>query len=95
MTPYEAVYKCTAPSLVDYVSGTSSVAAVDSLLTDRSVLLKRLRDHLQHAQTRMRNQANSHRSDVEFAVGDLVYVNFHPYRQSTVAHRKNMKLTRL
>lgn len=42
----------------------------------------------------MRNQANAKRSDVEFAVGDLVYVKLHPYRQSTVAHRKNMKLAR-
>lgn len=49
MTPYEAVYGCAAPSLIDYVSGTSSIAVVDSLLTDRTVLLKRLRDHLQHA----------------------------------------------
>lgn len=66
MTPYEAVYGCPAPSLNDYVSGTSSIDAIDTLMTDRFVLLRRLKDHLLHAQTCMRNKANAHRSDVEF-----------------------------
>ena len=42
----------------------------------------------------MRSQANKHRTDVEFQVGDLVYVRLklQPYRQNSVALRSCHKL---
>lgn len=35
----------------------------------------------------MRSQADKHRTNVEFQVGDLVYVKLQPYRQNSVALR--------
>ena len=41
----------------------------------------------------MKNFADQGRREMEFAVGDLVYLKLHPYRQSTVAFRSSLKLS--
>ena len=51
-----------------------------------------MKQHLEHAQQRMKHQADKRRSEREFAVGDWVYMKLVPYRQSTVAIRKSVKL---
>ena len=41
----------------------------------------------------MKQQADRKRSDRQFAVGDFVYLKLQPYRQTTVANRKCLKLS--
>jgi len=41
----------------------------------------------------MKHSVDKHRSDRTFTVGDLVYVELHPYRQIFVAQRPNMKIS--
>lgn len=72
MSPFEAVFGRAPPSLVDYLGGTSTVAAVDELLTDRTVIISTLKENLQRAQLRMRNQANMGRTDIQFNPGEWV-----------------------
>jgi len=36
--------------------------------------------------------ANKHRSERQFAIGDLVYLKLQPYRQKTLANRQSQKL---
>ncbi|KAG6394685.1 hypothetical protein SASPL_145275 [Salvia splendens] len=55
-------------------------------------MLELLRHHLQRAQDRMAASANKKRRDVEFAVGDMVYVRFRPHRQSTLFSSRNRKM---
>ncbi|CAA0825193.1 Eukaryotic aspartyl protease family protein [Striga hermonthica] len=61
-------------------------------LRDRDEVLRHLRFHLERAQQRMIREANKHLRDVEFAVGDKVFVKFRPFRQRTLFRSMNTKL---
>nr|GFC87535.1 hypothetical protein [Tanacetum cinerariifolium] len=50
--------------------------------------------NIRRAQLRMCNQANAHRTDVEFQVDDWVFVKLQPYRQSSVALWQSHKLSK-
>jgi hypothetical protein len=92
-TPFEALYGYPPPSLLSYVPGTVANLAVDLLLKDRTKVITLLKEHLHHAQNRMKVQADKHRFEHEFQEGDWVYLRLQPYRQKTVAMRKNLKLS--
>jgi hypothetical protein len=51
-----------------------------------------LRQHLLRAKTRMKKQADQHRSERNFAIGDLVYLKLQPYVQTSLAPRSHQKL---
>uniref|UniRef100_A0A2N9FZ49 Chromo domain-containing protein n=1 Tax=Fagus sylvatica TaxID=28930 RepID=A0A2N9FZ49_FAGSY len=73
--------------------GTAKTEAVDKELLTRDEILKELRQNTQQAQVRMKQNADKHRRDVEFAVGDWVYLRSQLYQQSSIAFRKNLKLS--
>jgi hypothetical protein len=52
-----------------------------------------IQQHLLRAQQRMKRQADKHRSDREFAVGEWVYLRLQPYIQTSVAQRSSQKLS--
>jgi hypothetical protein len=62
------------------------------ILRDRQAQLDRLKLHLANAQNRMKLQADRHRSDKEYEVGDKVYLKLQPYAQSSVVNRPCPKL---
>ena len=76
------------------MAGTSTVATVDEILTNRTELMLTLRKNLERAHVRMCNQANAGRTDVQFAKGDWVLFKLQPYRQTTLARRLSQKLAR-
>ncbi|KAL5840346.1 hypothetical protein ACOSQ4_012954 [Xanthoceras sorbifolium] len=82
MTPFEVVYGTPPPTLLPYVLGTTQVQAVEEYLSNRTTVLKE-----------MKKQADRGRREVQFEVGDFVYLKLQPYRQSSVAFRKSVKLS--
>lgn len=49
--------------------------------------------HLQRAQRRMKVQADKHRSERSFSVGDMVFLKLQPYAQTSVAQKANNELS--
>jgi hypothetical protein len=91
-TPFEVVYGQPPPIHLPYLPGEATAAAVDRSLSAREAVIQLLKFHLLRAQNRMSQQANKHRSDRIFAIGDMVYLKIQPYRQSTVRQQKFHKL---
>ena len=67
--------------------------ALDSLLCQRAAVLATLKGHLAAAQEKMKFQADKHRQDRSFNVGDWVYLRLQPYRQKTLAYKGKWKLS--
>ena len=65
---------------------------MDLHLQSREEMLRLLKYYLQKAQVRMKNQADKHRSDKQFVIGDLVYLKLQLYRQNSLVHRQFHKL---
>lgn len=91
-TPYYAVYGQEPPDHTFCLSRPSSVAEVDCWMRERETIIRKLREHLSQAQQRMVHYANKGRSEREFGVGDWVFLRLQPYKQTTVALHRNMKL---
>lgn len=92
-TPYEVVYGKPVPTLLSYVPGTSSIEAVDQELRTRDLIIKELRNQLSMAQQRMKKSYDAHRTERSFEIGDFVYLRLQPYRQISIAVRRNLKLS--
>lgn len=71
----------------------SIVPAASQLVQDRQGILQLLKYHLSQAQHKMKENADKHRTEREFQVGDLVYIKLQPYRQNSVAVRRSLKLS--
>jgi hypothetical protein len=66
---------------------------LDQWLSNRALLLGSVQQHLVRAKQRMKQQADKHRSERSFAVGDKVFLKNLPYVQSSLATRTNQKLS--
>ncbi|CAJ2638126.1 unnamed protein product [Trifolium pratense] len=80
-TPFEVVYGQPPPIHLPYLPGAATSVSVDRSLIAREEVIKLLQFHLLRAQNRMSQQADKHRSDRVFSIGDFVYLKLQPYRQ--------------
>lgn len=91
-TPFQALYghlprefglpqpdACRAPDLASW-------------LREREIMRSLLHQQLLRAQQRMKHQADKHRVERSFNVGDAVFLRIQPYIQTSVAERVNQKL---
>nr|GEX34284.1 retrotransposable element Tf2 [Tanacetum cinerariifolium] len=92
-TPYEIVYGQSPLVHVPYLGGESKVESVDRSLKAREEVVDVCKFHLKRAHDRMKSQADKHRTDREFMVGDWVYLKLHPCRQLTIRKDKQHKLS--
>jgi hypothetical protein len=91
-SPFKALYGydpvfAAAPML----SGVAP-SSVTEVLADRQLHASMLKEKLAAAQNRMKLQADKHRSDKEFQIGDSVLVKLQPYVQKLVVSRPCPKL---
>ena len=92
MTPFQALYGRSLPSLVPYTSKQSNNATIDLTLTNKEAILFQIKETLKQTRQQMEDQANKHRSDMHFNLGDNVYVRLQAYRQVSVTRRSSHKL---
>lgn len=71
----------------------TSNTTVTDMLADRALHLDFLKQQLTAAQARMKHQADRHRTDPVFQVGDQVLLKLQPYAQTSVVNRPYPKLS--
>jgi hypothetical protein len=76
-TPFEVVYGRAPPTLLSYQSEIFKVAAVDRQLQERDLFLSEIRDRLLHAQQLMKRNFDGQHRNIEFQVGDWVWLRLH------------------
>nr|GEY74049.1 gypsy/Ty3 retroelement polyprotein [Tanacetum cinerariifolium] len=81
------------PVHVPYMGGESKVESVDKSLKAREKVVEVCKFHLKRAHDGMKSQANKHRTDKEYVVGDWVYLKLQPHRQVTIGKGKHHKLS--
>ncbi|KAJ7949788.1 Ty3/gypsy retrotransposon protein [Quillaja saponaria] len=92
-TPFSVVYGRSPPPLYPYVPGETMIADLDQQLIERDQMLRLLKDNLLKMQARMKAQADTHRRELNFNVGDYVFLRLQPYRQKSLAKWKFQKLS--
>ncbi|TQD92478.1 hypothetical protein C1H46_022039 [Malus baccata] len=91
-TPFEIVYGVTPPHIATYELGSAKLDSVEQGLLARDKILAMLKTNLIIAQNRMKVQADKHRSERTFEVGDLVYLKLVPYQLQSLATHAYHKL---
>lgn len=81
MTPFKALYGRDPPQLLKYETGHTALSTLEDQMIARDAILDELKANLIRAQHRMKTQEDLSRRDVEFNVGDKVYLKLKPYRQ--------------
>lgn len=71
----------------------TTVPAVEDVIMKRQQVQQLLLDHLLKAQERMKLYADQRRTKRESQVGDFVFLKLQPYRQTSIALRRNLKLS--
>ncbi|KAK3137073.1 hypothetical protein QOZ80_5BG0447440 [Eleusine coracana subsp. coracana] len=90
--PFEVLYGHGPKHLGIDTIESCAVPDLNELLTERDLMTKLLRQHLERVQQGMKAQADKHRSERTFVVGDWVYLKIQPYVQTSIVSRANYKL---
>jgi len=79
--------------IIPYPRDNTIIVEVDKELMLRDSILAELKQNLLKAKGRMKEQADKGRCEVEFRVGDMVYLKAQPYKLRPLTTRMNEKLS--
>ena len=94
VTPYEVVYGKPPPSIPSYLMSSSCNDAVQTMILTREEIHATLKCKLLKAQDTMKHFADKKRRDVQYEVGQMVYVKLRPHRQLSLRTHQPNKLTK-
>ena len=83
-----ALYGYHPSSITSYLRENSKVQAVEDHIEHQQEVLQLLKDNLNLAQNRMKQQADQHHSERSFDVGDWVFLRLQPYKQMSLKQAK-------
>ena len=83
-TPLRALYSYDPLSFVEIDFGDNRALMVQDWVQQSQDILRELKDHLQKAQNQQKVQADKHRVEHTFEVGDLVYLRLQTYRHASI-----------
>lgn len=76
-----------------YDLGSFCVETVDITLQDRNTALTEIYHRLEQTQTHMKTHYDKGHQELEFAIGDYVWVRLSPYRRLSITGRSSNKLS--
>ena len=82
------LYGYHPPSITSSLRYQSKVQVVEEHIENQQQVLQLLKDNLTMAQNRMKQQADQHRSERSFEVGDWVFLRLQPYKQMSLKQSK-------
>ncbi|KAL7145472.1 hypothetical protein ABFS83_07G086400 [Erythranthe nasuta] len=92
MSPFQALYGYQPPQVGYGPWLEIKTAGVEQWLIDHTKMIQHLKSLLQKARDRMKMQADKHRSEREFAVGDWVFLKLKLYKQLSLKKSPIWKL---
>jgi hypothetical protein len=92
-TPFDVLYGHLPRQLGLDLRDSCIVPALQDWMHKRKLMVQLVQQQLARAQQRYKTQADKHRSERTFEVGDMVYLKLQPYVQSSLVKRANHKLT--
>jgi hypothetical protein len=91
-SPFKVVYGRDPPSIKSYESGTTKVDTVERTLLDRDEFLQEIMERLILAQNVMKEQHHDHRRELDFQVGDWVWLRLQHRQAANLGVRAHAKL---
>jgi hypothetical protein len=91
-TPFEALYGHPPRHFGISAAAACAVPDLDYWLQERESMTALMKQHLLRAQQRMKKNADKHRVERSFQVGDMVFLKLQPYKQTSLAPRSSQKL---
>ncbi len=85
MTLFQALYGYIPPTNLVVNLNRELHSSVEDWKIERDQMMQLLRERLQEAQNRMKQNADKKRIDKEYIVGEMVYLKLQPYWQNSVA----------
>jgi len=92
ISPFQALYGYAPPQMEWLAQEPTPVATMEEVLQKRANMDHALKKQLETTRHKMKQLADKKRTKREFAEGDWVFLKLQPYKQNSVAVRKNFKL---